>query len=91
MPASGVSAPRPSGRRYGNGMGLSQSERKAVTQQIAARYQRASRSAKRLILDDLCATTLLTLTTAKVAARAKPPLPKRASASEATTRATQAC
>src|SRR5665213_2099051 len=44
-------------RRYGNGMGLSMSQRKAVSRQIAARYKRADRAAKKIILDELCATT----------------------------------
>jgi hypothetical protein len=38
-------------------MGLSMSERKAVTKTIATRYRRADRAGKRRILDELCATT----------------------------------
>jgi hypothetical protein len=38
-------------------MGLSMSERKAVTKAIATRYRRADRAGKRRILDELCATT----------------------------------
>ena len=33
------------------------SQRKAVTRQIATRYKRADRASKKLILDELCATT----------------------------------
>ena len=38
-------------------MGLTMSERKAVSRSIATRYSRASKSAKQTILDELCATT----------------------------------
>lgn len=38
-------------------MGLSMSQRKAVTKATATRYRSASRSAKAVILDELCATT----------------------------------
>jgi hypothetical protein len=38
-------------------MGLSMSERKAVTKTIATRYRRADRAGKRRILDELCAMT----------------------------------
>jgi hypothetical protein len=38
-------------------MGLSMSERKAVTKAIATRYCRSDRAGKRRILDELCATT----------------------------------
>ncbi len=38
-------------------MGLTMSERKAVTRQVATRYRRADRAQKRVILDELCATT----------------------------------
>ena len=38
-------------------MGLTMSQRKAVTKAIAARYGRADRSGKAVILDELCATT----------------------------------
>lgn len=38
-------------------MGLSMSERKAVTKAIATRYARADKAAKGAILDELCATT----------------------------------
>ena len=38
-------------------MGLTMSERKAVTRAIATRYQRASKVDKQRILDELCATT----------------------------------
>jgi hypothetical protein len=39
-------------------MELSMSERRAVTKTIAIRYMRADRAAKKIILDELCATTL---------------------------------
>jgi hypothetical protein len=38
-------------------MGLTMSERKAVTRQVATRYRRADRAQKKVILDELCATT----------------------------------
>lgn len=38
-------------------MGLSMSQRKAVTKTIATRYARANKAAKGVILDELCATT----------------------------------
>jgi hypothetical protein len=38
-------------------MGLTMSQRQAVTKTIAARYKRASRAEKGAILDELCATT----------------------------------
>lgn len=38
-------------------MGLSMSQRRAVTKTIATRYKRAGRAAKGVILDELCATT----------------------------------
>ncbi|MGW5289033.1 integrase catalytic domain-containing protein [Rhodococcus pyridinivorans] len=38
-------------------MGLSMSQRKAVTKTIATRYTRADKAAKGVILDELCATT----------------------------------
>ncbi len=38
-------------------MGLTVSQRQAVTKTIAVRYQRAGRAAKGVILDELCATT----------------------------------
>src|SRR5680860_726173 len=38
-------------------MELSMSQRKAVTKTIATRYVRADRGAKKVILDELCATT----------------------------------
>ncbi len=38
-------------------MGLTMSQRKAVTKAVAARYRRASKAGKGLILDELCATT----------------------------------
>ena len=38
-------------------MGLTMSQRKAVTKAIATRYKRASRADKGRILDELCATT----------------------------------
>ena len=38
-------------------MGLTVSQRQAVTKAIAVRYQRAGRAAKGVILDELCATT----------------------------------
>jgi len=38
-------------------MGLTMGQRKAVTKAIAARYRRADRSGKKIILDELCATT----------------------------------
>ncbi|HEY5149575.1 MAG TPA: DDE-type integrase/transposase/recombinase, partial [Mycobacterium sp.] len=38
-------------------MGLTMGQRKAVTKAIATRYRRADRSAKSVILDELCATT----------------------------------
>jgi len=38
-------------------MGLTLSERRAVTKTIATRYRGASRSGKGLILDELCETT----------------------------------
>lgn len=38
-------------------MGLTMSQRRAVTKAIAARYARASRAGKGAILDELCATT----------------------------------
>lgn len=38
-------------------MGLTMSERKAVTKAAATRYKRASKSAKQIILDELCAIT----------------------------------
>lgn len=39
-------------------MGLTMSQRRAVTKAIATRYQRASKGEKGAILDELCATTL---------------------------------
>jgi hypothetical protein len=38
-------------------MGLTMSQRQAVTKTIATRYKRASRAEKGAILDELCATT----------------------------------
>ena len=38
-------------------MGLTMSQRQAVTKTIAARYKRAGRVEKGTILDELCATT----------------------------------
>ena len=38
-------------------MGLTMSQRRAVTKAIATRYKRAGKSAKGVILDELCATT----------------------------------
>jgi hypothetical protein len=38
-------------------MGLTMSQRQAVTKTIATRYKRASRAEKRAILNELCATT----------------------------------
>jgi hypothetical protein len=38
-------------------MGLTMSQRQAVTKATAARYERASRVEKGTILDELCATT----------------------------------
>jgi hypothetical protein len=38
-------------------MGLTMSERRAVTKTIATRYKRADKTAKGVILDELCATT----------------------------------
>jgi hypothetical protein len=38
-------------------MGLTMSQRRAVTQTIATRYKRADKTAKGMILDELCATT----------------------------------
>src|SRR5665811_1997930 len=38
-------------------MELSMGQRKAVTKMIATRYARADRGAKKVILDELCATT----------------------------------
>ncbi len=38
-------------------MGLTMSQRRAVTKAIATRYKRADRAAKGVILDELCATT----------------------------------
>jgi hypothetical protein len=38
-------------------MGLSMSQRQAVTKAVATRYGRASRAGKGLVLDELCATT----------------------------------
>jgi hypothetical protein len=38
-------------------MGLTMSQRQAVTKAIAVRYKRASRMEKGTILDELCATT----------------------------------
>ncbi|TVS73848.1 hypothetical protein FPZ47_27925 [Mycobacterium helveticum] len=38
-------------------MGLTMSQRKAVTRTIAARYARADKAGKGRILDELCATT----------------------------------
>ena len=38
-------------------MTLSMSERRAVTETIATRYARSDRAAKKLVLDELCATT----------------------------------
>ena len=38
-------------------MGLTMSQRQAVTKAIATRYRRASRAEKGAILDELCATT----------------------------------
>jgi hypothetical protein len=38
-------------------MGLTVSQRQAVTKAIATRYKRADKAAKGLILDELCATT----------------------------------
>ena len=38
-------------------MGLTVSQRRAVTKAIATRYRRADKAAKGVILDELCATT----------------------------------
>ena len=38
-------------------MGLTMSQRQAVTKTIATRYKRADKAGKGLILDELCATT----------------------------------
>ena len=38
-------------------MGLTMSQRRAVTKTIATRYKRADKAAKGMILDELCATT----------------------------------
>src|SRR5680860_31383 len=38
-------------------MGLTMSQRRAVTKMIATRYKRADKAAKGVILDELCATT----------------------------------
>ena len=38
-------------------MGLTMSERRAVTRAIATRYRRAGKAEKQRILDELCATT----------------------------------
>lgn len=38
-------------------MGLTLSQRRAVTKAIATRYKRADKAAKGVILDQLCATT----------------------------------
>jgi len=38
-------------------MGLTMSQRRAVTKAIATRYKRADKRAKGVILDELCATT----------------------------------
>ena len=38
-------------------MGLTMSQRRAVTKTIATRYKRADKAAKGVILDELCATT----------------------------------
>ena len=38
-------------------MGLTMSQRKAVTKTIATRYRRADKAGKGRILDELCATT----------------------------------
>ena len=38
-------------------MGLSMAERKAVTKQMARRYERASKSGKSVMLDELCELT----------------------------------
>jgi hypothetical protein len=38
-------------------MGLTMSQRRAVTKAVATRYRSASKSAKAVILDELCATT----------------------------------
>jgi len=38
-------------------MGLTMSQRKAVTKATATRYRSASKGAKAVILDELCATT----------------------------------
>src|SRR5487761_2210766 len=38
-------------------MGLTMSQRRAVTETIATRYKRADKAAKGVVLDELCATT----------------------------------
>ena len=38
-------------------MGLTMSQRRAVTKTIATRYMRADKAAKGVVLDELCATT----------------------------------
>jgi len=38
-------------------MGLTMSQRRAVTEAIATRYKRGDEAAKGVILDELCATT----------------------------------
>jgi len=38
-------------------MGLTMSQRRAVTKTIGTRYKRADKAAKGMILDELCATT----------------------------------
>ena len=38
-------------------MGLSMAERRAVTRQMASRYQKASKTDKGVMLDELCALT----------------------------------
>jgi hypothetical protein len=44
-------------RAYAQWMGLTLAERRAITETAAARYQRASKGGKGLILDELCANT----------------------------------
>lgn len=38
-------------------MGLTMSQRRALTKANATRYKRAAKASKRVILDELCATT----------------------------------
>src|SRR5450759_4970838 len=57
MPAYGVAAVFPVGVGPASDMGLTMSQRKAVTKATATRYRSSSRAVKAKVLDELCELT----------------------------------